>query len=176
MSGRPDEVLDIDDVLGRRGVETRLHGRLSIPEENAAAALEVMSRFAIDPRWLVYLPPTMSPTATSERARSPRASGRSVRLLRRDGVATVVCEEKHMGSRAVVVVCRDDEPSRRVGSASTGSGGAVFTRTGREFFDDDGMRERVLDALRGAIDRAGLWDELGTDWVAARLRDRAVVG
>ena len=25
--------------------------------ENAAAALEVMSRFAIDPRWLVYLPP-----------------------------------------------------------------------------------------------------------------------
>ena len=36
-------------------------------EENAAAALEVMSRFAIDPRWLVYLPPTMAPTATSQR-------------------------------------------------------------------------------------------------------------
>ena len=30
-------------------------------EENAAAALEVMSRFALDPRWLLYLPPTMSP-------------------------------------------------------------------------------------------------------------------
>ncbi len=25
-----------------------------------------MSRFAIDPRWLLYLPPTMSPVATSK--------------------------------------------------------------------------------------------------------------
>jgi protein phosphatase len=24
-----------------------------------------MSRFAVDPRWLLYLPPTMSPCATS---------------------------------------------------------------------------------------------------------------
>ena len=32
-----------------------------------AAALEVMSRFAIAPQWLVYLPPTMSPAETSAR-------------------------------------------------------------------------------------------------------------
>ena len=35
-------------------------------EENAAAALEVMSRFALAPQWLAYLPPTMSPSETSE--------------------------------------------------------------------------------------------------------------
>lgn len=46
---------------GRRTVETSYHGRITINEENAAAALEVMSRFAVDPRWLLYLPPTMSP-------------------------------------------------------------------------------------------------------------------
>ena len=40
---------------------TQLRGRVTIPEENAAAALEVMSRFATDPRWLIYLPPTMAP-------------------------------------------------------------------------------------------------------------------
>ena len=29
-------------------------------------ALEVMSRFAANPKWLIYLPPTMSPSETSK--------------------------------------------------------------------------------------------------------------
>ncbi|MFE2183391.1 polynucleotide kinase-phosphatase, partial [Streptomyces sp. NPDC059455] len=61
--GRP---LDLGDVRGRRIVETRHMGRIAVKEENAAAALEVMSRFAVDPRLLGYLPPTMAPTATSK--------------------------------------------------------------------------------------------------------------
>ena len=56
------------DVLGTRVIETGYLPRIGVRAENAAAALEVMSRFAIDPRWLVYLPPTMSPVATSTRA------------------------------------------------------------------------------------------------------------
>ena len=75
-----------------------------------------MSRFAVDPRWLLYLPPTMSPAATSP-ARSAGAPGRGVRLLPAEGVGQVVCEEKHMGSRAVVIVCRD-EATAASGSAS----------------------------------------------------------
>ena len=35
------------------------------------AALEVMSRFAANPKWLIYLPPTMSPCETSQ----PEVSG-----------------------------------------------------------------------------------------------------
>ena len=60
-----DDLLDADDVLGKRFIATRLRGNVTIREENAAAALEVMSRFAVDPRWLIYLPPTMSPCETS---------------------------------------------------------------------------------------------------------------
>lgn len=60
-----DEVPDIEDVIGRRIVNTRLMGNVTVREENAAAALEVISRFAVDPKWLIYLPPTMSPPATS---------------------------------------------------------------------------------------------------------------
>jgi protein phosphatase len=67
-AGRRDpDVLDIADVVGRRVVETAYHGRITVAAENATAALEVMSRFAVDPRWLLYLPPTMSPVATSAR-------------------------------------------------------------------------------------------------------------
>ena len=46
---------------GKRVVETGYHGRVTVREENAAGALEVMSRFAVDPRWLLYLPPDHGP-------------------------------------------------------------------------------------------------------------------
>jgi protein phosphatase len=138
-------------------------GRVTIPEENAAAALEVMSRFAIDPRWLVYLPPTMSPVATSERPDLLEHPAEAFSLYRRDGVPTVVCEEKHMGSRAVAVVCRDaDVGERRFGLRGDG---AVFTRTGRPFFAP-AMQGEALAAMRDGITAAGLWDELATDWIA----------
>jgi protein phosphatase len=56
--------LDLQDVVGKRIIETKFARTVTIREENAIAALEVMTRFAVDPRWLAYLPPTMSPTAT----------------------------------------------------------------------------------------------------------------
>ncbi len=62
---RESDQLDITDVLGKQVVETKHHGRISVREENAAGALEVMSRFALHPRWLPYLPPTMAPVVTS---------------------------------------------------------------------------------------------------------------
>ena len=58
-------VLDIEDVMGKRIVDTRLLPRITIREENAMAALELMSRFAVDPKRLIYLPPTMSPSETT---------------------------------------------------------------------------------------------------------------
>ena len=165
-AGRIDDrgdLLDVDDVLGRRSVETGLHGRVTVPEDRAAAALEVMSRFAVDPRWLVYLPPTMAPAATSARRDVLEHPEEAFASYRWDGVTTVVCEEKHMGSRAVAVVCRDgDVAERRFGPAGPGM---VFTRTGRRFFADQAMEREVLDGLSAAAAGAGLWDELGTDWL-----------
>ena len=157
------ELLDISDVLEKRGVETRLRGRLSVPEENAAAALEVMSRFAVDPRWLVYLPPTMSPTGTSARSDLLEHPAEAFAAYRRDGVSTVICEEKHMGSRAVAVVCRDAEVAARGFGIAAGDG-IVYTRTGRRFFDRE-LETAVLERLRDAIANAGLWGELDTDWL-----------
>ncbi|HVC82054.1 MAG TPA: polynucleotide kinase-phosphatase, partial [Chloroflexota bacterium] len=126
-----DDVLSIDDVLGKRLIETRLHGKVTIREENAAAALEVMSRFAVDPRWLVYLPPTMSPCETSSRPDLLEHPEEAFAYYRKESATRVVCEEKHMGSRAVIVVCKDEEVARsRFGVIGQGAG-MVFTRTGR---------------------------------------------
>src|ERR1022692_1212942 len=87
---RDPDVLNLTDVVGRRVVETAQHGRVSVREENAAAAL--------------------------------------------GGVGAVVCEEKHMGSRAVALVCRDLAVARARFGAPGEASGAVWTRTGRPFF------------------------------------------
>ncbi len=163
---RPAELLDATDVLGKRIVDTRLQPRITIGADNAAAALEVMSRFAVDPRWLLYLPPTMAPTATTDRPGLLEHPAEAFAAFRRDGVSQVLCEEKHMGSRAVAVVCRDAAVASRRFRIEDPAGGAVYTRTGRAFFADAGWQHAVLDRLRAAIGSAGLWDELETDWIA----------
>ncbi|MFI1440653.1 polynucleotide kinase-phosphatase [Streptomyces fructofermentans] len=159
--GRP---LDLADVHGRRVVETRHAGRVSVREENAAAALEVMSRFAVDPRLMPYLPPTMAPTATSRVEGYLEHPAEAFAQYLADGVARVVCEEKHMGSRAVALVCRDAGVAR-VRFGASGTSGALYTRTGRPFFDDAVVTEEILGRVRDAVTEAGLWDELETDWV-----------
>ncbi|GAA2769293.1 polynucleotide kinase-phosphatase [Streptomyces indiaensis] len=162
QDGRP---LDLADVRGRRVVETRHQGRVAIREENAAAALEVMSRFAVDPRLLPYLPPTMAPTATSHVEGYLEHPAEAFAQYKDDGVARVVCEEKHMGSRAVALVCRDAEAARKRFGVGGGTTGSLYTRTGRPFLDDAALTEEILDRLRTAIGEAGLWDELETDWL-----------
>ncbi|TMR06458.1 polynucleotide kinase-phosphatase [Actinomadura soli] len=162
---REDEVLKIEDVLGAQGVETRLMGRVAVREENALAALEVMSRFAVDPRWLVYLPPTMAPAETSSLPGYLEHPAEALAAYRDKGVDRVVCEEKHMGSRAIVVVCRDASIAADRFGVNDGTTGAVYTRTGRSFFRDPSRTTEVLDRLRSAIGAAGLWEELGTGWL-----------
>ncbi|WP_327288278.1 polynucleotide kinase-phosphatase [Streptomyces sp. NBC_01198] len=163
--GREGRPLDLDDVAGRRIVETTLLGRLAVREQNAAAALEVMSRFAVDPRLLCYLPPTMAPCATSTRDGYLEHPAEAFASYRADGVRQVVCEEKHMGSRAVALVCRDEAVAAERFGAAAGVTGALHTRTGRPFFDDPAVTEAVLDRVRAAVGAAGLWDELDTDWL-----------
>jgi protein phosphatase len=167
-----DDVLDLEDVTGKRIIHTRLRNDVTIREENAAAALEAMSRFAVDPKWLVYLPPTMSPSETSRRPDLLEHPAEAFAYFRAEGVERVVCEEKHMGSRAVLVVCRDaDEARRRFGIASKASRegdegiGTCVTRTGRRFFDDPALERALLLRVREALDRSGLWERLKTGWV-----------
>jgi protein phosphatase len=163
---REPDLLDIEDVLGKRIIETPLVRSITIREENAAAALEVMSRFAADPRWLIYLPPTMAPPATSARPDLLEHPAEAFAAYRHEGVPTVVCQDKHMGSRAVVIVCRDDSVAARRFGMSTEAGGICYTRTGRPFFSDAGVEAALLERVRSALDRTRLWEELKTDWLA----------
>ncbi|WP_433522508.1 polynucleotide kinase-phosphatase [Nocardia pseudovaccinii] len=165
VTHRDPGVLDLDDVMGRRVVETRQHGRVGVQEENAGAALEVMSRFAIDPRWLVYLPPTMAPCATTQLDGHLEHPAEAFDYYRSEGVRRVVCEEKHMGSRAIVLVTRSAQAAADRFGVDDGSTGALYTRTGRPFFDDAAQTEELLARVRAAAETAGLFEELNTEWL-----------
>jgi len=157
--------LDLADVAGRRTIETRFAGRVVIREENASAALEVMSRFAADPRWLIYLPPTMSPCEASVLPDFLEHPAEAFGYFRQEGIDRVVCEEKHMGSRAIVIVCKDEAAATRKFGVS-GEGGIVYTRTGRRFFDDAQVEASFLSLVRDALTAADWWVKFNTNWVA----------
>jgi protein phosphatase len=162
---REDDLLDIEDVLGKRLIETRLQPKITIREENAIAALEVMSRFAANPRWLIYLPPTMSPAETSQEPGLLEHPAEAFAYYAREGVPRVMCEEKHMGSRAVVVLCRDEETARRRFGVVNEGIGICYTRTGRRFFDDHALECALLERVQQALERMDFWGQLATDWV-----------
>ena len=159
-----DDLLDLEDVTGKRILSTRLHHSVTIREDNAAAALEAMSRFAANPKWLIYLPPTMAPCATSTEPGLLEHPAEAFGQYRRDEVTQVICQKKHMGSRAIVIVCRDEDAAReRFGIVGEGAG-VCYTRTGRRFFDEPAVEADLLSRVRTALDAAGFWEQFQTSW------------
>ncbi len=164
LQQQADELLDLADFSGKHILHPRLGHTVTIRPENAAAALEVITRFAAHPQWLVYLPPTMSPAATSTLEGFLEHPREALDYYRQAGVSTVVAQEKHMGSRAVVVIARDEGAiSARFGMTGEGRG-MVYTRTGRRFFTDARLERQLLDRLAEALSAAGFWEEFKTDW------------
>ncbi|GAA2681142.1 polynucleotide kinase-phosphatase [Actinoplanes palleronii] len=145
----PDRGLDIADVTGRKHLEYG-YGRTTVPAENAAAALEVMGRYSIDPETLIWLPPTMAPCSSSTVDGYLEYPATAFADLRSAGVDQVVCEEKHMGSRAVVRI------------SASGVGDSIWTRTGRPFFAPE-LLEPLLARVRVAVEP--ILAELETDWL-----------
>lgn len=160
-----DELLDIEDVLGKRLISTRLHRNITIREENSTAALETMSRFAANPKWLIYLPPTMSPCETSKKEGLLEHPDEAFAYFRHEGVGKVICEQKHMGSRAVVIVTRDSQAARKRFGILEDAIGICYTRTGRRFFNDAQLESEFLLRVHAALSNNGFWDEFKTDWV-----------
>jgi len=160
-----DDMLNIDDVLGQKFLNTRLRRSIKINAENSCAALELMSRFAADPHWLIYLPPTMSPCETSALDGFLEYPTEAFDYYKTHGIGKVVCEQKHMGSRAVIVLCKDRETAAKRFGVSDNSFGIIYTRTGRHFFDDTETENTILTRLQNVLSASFFWKDFDTGWV-----------
>ena len=160
-----DDMLKLGDIGGKLHIQTRLIPSIAVHENNSAAALEIMSRYAAAPHWLIYLPPTMSPCQTSELDDYLEYPEQAFEYYRNHGVKKVVCEKKHMGSRAVMVLCRNIQTAEKRFHITDGSRGIIYTRTGRHFFNDMEMESEVLDRLDKVLSESDFWSDFKTDWV-----------
>ncbi len=160
-----DRLLYFDDYATKRRIETRFKSTVLIPEQNSLAALEVVSRFAVDPRWLVYVPPTMAASPTAIEGPFLERPEMALEFYNNRGVTDLVVEEKHMGSRAIFVFARDANIAADRFGVEDHKAGVIYTRTGRPFFKDDMEEAAVIERMTNAMNKSGLWDELETDWV-----------
>jgi protein phosphatase len=124
-----------------------------------------MSRFAADPHWLIYLPPTMSPCETSGLPDYLEYPNEAFDYYKTRGAGKVVCEQKHMGSRAVIVLCKDAETAAKRFGAADGSSGIIYTRTGRRFFNDAETEKALLARLQTVLSGSRFWEDFNTGWV-----------
>ena len=159
------DMLRISDVQGKMFLQTKWMPSVVVREDHSAAALEVMSRFSADPHWLIYLPPTMSPCATSSLDDYLEYPIEAFDYYRKNGVRKVICEKKHMGSRAVIILCRTAETAQKRFGVFDGSRGMIYTRTGRQFFGNGTYETDLLDRLESVLTESGFWEDFQTDWV-----------
>ena len=118
-----------DELLGYRRCDRQAHRNNSIASYRHHPGRECHHRLGSDEP--LCLKPEMADLSAADDVAhrnepKPGLSGTSRRgicLFPQRGVPRVVCEEKHMGSRAVVIVCRDEEAARkRFGTRSDESG------------------------------------------------------
>lgn len=87
--------------------------------------------------------------------------------FRAAGVRQAVCEEMLGGTRAVVMICRDEEEARRrLGGEAAGGMGAAWTTSRGRLIEAPALEKAFLGRLRDILDRAELWERLGTGWVS----------
>ena len=160
-----DDTLNIESIFGKYIVQTQNFGKVIIREENSAAALEVMSRFAANPKWLIHLPPTMSPPEASKEDNFLEHPKEVFDYYHKKGIRKIVCQEKHMGSRALAIICKNDDVAIHRFGLSKAAKGIIYTRTGRHFFNEQSHENAFLDEIHKALTKSNFWERHSTEWV-----------
>ena len=107
----------------------------------------------------------MSPCATSELPDFLEHPAQALNYYKKSGIEKVVCEEKHMGSRAVLVLCKDENTAiKRFGIENEGIG-VCYTRTGRNFFNDAELAQAFIEKVNQSLTNTNFWRKFDTDWV-----------
>ncbi|WP_372366518.1 polynucleotide kinase-phosphatase [Candidatus Uabimicrobium sp. HlEnr_7] len=159
-----DDILNVEDYINKQFIETSLRN-VTIREGNAASAIEVMTRYALHPKWLIYLPATMSPCETSKDPQYLEHPHEAFAYYKKNGIHKVICEEKHMGSRAIVVICKDKKTVLQRFGIETDKLGVCYTRSGRNFFENPTLESQFFKRLSAALTKSNFWEKHSSNWV-----------
>lgn len=154
---------DIAKFLKGYSVLTEELGEVRIPQELVKPAIDAVSHFTVPIEQLVYIPPTMSPTpkpsALEGYLEHPKEA---IDYFRSNGIHTMIAEKKHMGSRAILFLFKDQEASEK--HTGIRSLGTIYTRTGKRFFDHQ-TEAQLLRQLNEELKRMNYFEDQETDFV-----------
>lgn len=159
-SGSETHLLD-----GVGTLSSSLISSIALAPSQRAFARRAFSRVDIDPRWLLYLPSGIASlqgeTARGELERPELAFD----YFRNERIEKVVVEEKHMGSRGIVVLCRSRKAARDRFGIESEIPGIAYTRNARRFFRDEDTVAVFLDRGERVLTKSNFWTRFSTDWV-----------
>jgi protein phosphatase len=158
----PEDGLSLDVLRAGGVIKTRFRYEVAVPEEqHVFAVMEMVSRFGVDPRWLVYVPPVLSPVDASDQPGMLEHPADAFAYYRRKEVTDVVCQEKRDGLSVVVIVCHDAHAARMAFGTSDGRAGMIYTRTGRPVFVDRSEESDWIERCRLAAEKAKIFEAYG---------------
>ncbi|MGM9949122.1 MAG: polynucleotide kinase-phosphatase [Lysinibacillus sp.] len=144
-------------------VHTATGEEVTIPKEKALAAMDTFSHYTLPPEQVLYIPPTMSPTPqTSASADYLEHPAEAFAYYRKHGVTQMIAEKKHMGSRAVIFIAKDEKVTKQL--LNTDALGVITTRTGRAFFEGN-LQQAVLKAIHRELIEKNYFERFQTDYV-----------
>ena len=107
----------------------------------------------------------MSPSETSSLPGYLEHPAEAFKYYQSMGLDKVICEEKHMGSRAIAVLCKDQGAALMHFGLKNDGIGKVYTRTGRNFFNETDLEKAFLNQLQNELSETNFWSKFKTSWI-----------
>ncbi|WP_332645527.1 polynucleotide kinase-phosphatase [Lysinibacillus sp. 54212] len=154
---------NIQSFLNGFDVETMHSGKIHIGEGNAKAALDTISHYTLPLEQLIYIPPTMSPTPqTSSLNDYLEHPAEAISYYKKHGISKLIAEKKHMGSRAVLLLFKNEKVAQSMIDKETL--GIISTRTGRAFFEQN-VQQKIVGQIHEELLTKQYFDKMNTDFV-----------
>jgi len=154
---------NIQSFIKGYSVMTEDYGEIKIQADYVKSAIEDISHYTVPIEELLYIPPTMSPapepSSLDNYFEHPKEA---FKYYRNQGINTMVVEKKHMGSRGILLLFKDEETA--VGYVGTPRLGTIYTRTGRAFFEQE-LSHQMIKQLNTDLNQGQYFTKNNTDFV-----------
>ena len=159
------EMIDMERIAGRNLVNTRRDYFVTIKDEKSPPVVELLSQGRLNPRWLIYLPPRISPTKSSAQPGFLEHTEEALKYYGKKGLEHVLVEEVHGGEVVTVILGKNELTIlNRFGIKGEGIG-TVINSSGHRYFDSPDQEQQFLKEFRQVVDGLDLWSSLDTDWL-----------
>lgn len=144
-------------------VHTTSGDQITIPRENALAAMDTFSHYTLPLEQVIYIPPTMSPTPqTSALPDYLEHPADAFHYYKKNGIQKLIAQKKHMGSRAVIFIAKNKEVAKEL--INSDSLGYITTRTGRAFFEQK-EQQQMVENIHAELVGKNYFEQFNTNFV-----------